>query len=389
MGHAILSPSASSRWSRCPASVRMSRDLPPQPESVYAREGTLFHTLCELSLKHHLGQTSEEEYALDLLDWMVECPDEWREDQFRHLGEWIEFVDSYLGEDPEATVYVEQVVQTGIPGCWGTADFSIVFTDGSLVVIDIKYGAGLKVSAVENSQLRLYGLGALNTLVSDPLTVPDVTMVVWQPRMSNISRETLTRQELYAWRDGLLPIAELALGEDGPFNPSEVACRFCPVAGECAPRAKYMLDQDFGDPDLMTGEEIADAFARAGELKQWVTDVQDAALKRAYETDGSVPGFKVVRSGGRRSIVDPEKAVSVLLEQGYPEDKVFSRKPATLGELEKLTGSADKLQEVLGGLLVKGEGRLSLVPNSDAREKADAVHSAESDFAEIEIEGDA
>lgn len=389
MGHAILSPSASSRWSRCPASVRMSRDLPPQPESVYAREGTLFHTLCELSLKNRLGQTSEADHALDLLDWVMECPDEWQEDQFRYLREWLEFVDSYLVDDPEATVYVEQVVQTGIPGCWGTADLSIVFSDGSLAMIDIKYGAGIKVSAIDNSQLRLYGLGALNTLVEDPLTVSDVTMVVWQPRLSNISQETLTRQELYAWRDGLLPIAELALGEDAPFNPSEVACRFCPVAGECAPRAKYMLDQDFGNPDLMTGEEIAAAFARAGELKQWVTDVQDAALKRAYETDGSVPGFKVVRSGGRRSITNPEAAVDTLLELGYPEDKVFSRKPATLGTLEKLVGSADELQEVLGGLLVKGEGRLSLVPDSDAREKADAVHSAESDFAEIEIEGDA
>ena len=193
------------------------------------------------------------------------------------------------------------------------------------------------------------------------------------------------------WRLGITALVAAAAVFAVPLLPAWAALALVPLTVLLGLAGRPAYEAEEVDPQRATigGEEIAAAFARAGELKQWVTDVQDAALKRAYETDGSVPGFKVVRSGGRRSITNPEAAVDTLLELGYPEDKVFSRKPATLGALEKLVGSADELQEVLGGLLVKGEGRLSLVPDSDAREKADAVHSAESDFAEIEIEGDA
>lgn len=326
---------------------------------------------------------------MDFLDWAMETEDEWQEAQLEYVKEWVLYVGEILEDDPEATVHLEQVVDTGVPGCWGTADLVIIHTDGRIHVIDIKYGAGMWVSALENSQLRLYGVGSLETLVEDPLTIREVTTTVWQPRMDNISSETLTRKEMLEWRDALIPIAKLALGEDAPFGPSEDACRFCPISGECAVRMRYMLSKDFGNPDLMTGEELAEAFARTAELKQWITAVGDVSLRRAYEADGSVPGFKVVRSGGRRSIINPEAAVNKLLDEGYLADDVFTRKPATLAELEKLTGSADKLQEVLGGLLVKGEGRLSLVTESDKREAADALHSAKNDFADVTIEGEA
>lgn len=384
MGHAILSPSASGRWMQCPASVRMAKDAPPQPESVYAREGTQFHTLCELTVRYRLLEGSYEEYLLDFLEWALETEPEWQEDQLKHVEEWVVFLEEILEDDPGATLLLEQVVDTGIPGCWGTADVVVIHTHGLLRAIDIKYGAGVWVSALENSQLRLYGVGALTSLVDDPLTIHEVTSTVWQPRMGNVSDETLTRKELIQWRDELIPIAKLALGEDAPFGPSESACRWCPVAGTCAARARRMLEIDFGNPDLMTGDELAEAFSRTSELKAWITAVGDAALKQAYEDGGSVPGFKVVRSGGRRSILDPEAAVDVLLKAGFPAEDVYSRKPATLSELEKLTGSADNLQEVLGSLLAKGEGRLSLVKESDKREAADAVHSAETDFAGID-----
>lgn len=367
----------------------MARYAPEQPESVYAREGTAFHSLCELTLRHHLGRSDKKEYNRDLLDWMLGSEDEWKNDQFAYLDQWLAFVDDILQDDPDAELYLEQVVDTGVPGCWGTADLVVVHSDGRIRVVDIKYGAGLWVSAVENSQLRLYGVGALNTLIDDPLTVHEITITVWQPRMDNVSDETLTRKELLQWRDELIPVAELALGENAPFGPSQDACRFCPAAGFCSARTEYMLAQDFGDPDVMTGEEMADAFSRVDEIRQWITAVSDEALRRAYEDAGSVPGFKVVRSGGRRSITDPETAVDTLLELGYPEDKVYSRKPATLGALEKLVGSADELQEALGGLLVKGEGRLSLVHESDKRPEADALHSAKTDFAGIKNEGEA
>lgn len=380
MAHAILSPSASGRWLTCPASVRMCRDLPEQEESIYAREGTQFHTLCELSARLAFLDGSHQEYQQDFLDWALETEDEWHEDQMRYVEDWMAFLEERIPTDEPYTLLLEERLNSGVPGVWGTGDV-VLITEDNVEIIDIKYGAGVRVSAVENSQLRFYGLGALN-LVDDPLKIHTITMTVWQPRLNNISSETLTRKQLLKWKRDVVPIAELALGEDAPFGPSEDACRWCPIAGECGPRTRQMLNQDYGNPDLLTGEEMAEAYSRVSELKKWASDIEDAALKMAYEEADSVPGFKVVRSGGRRQILDGDKAVEKLVETGYDIEDVSTRKPNTLGQLDKLVG-AEKLQDILGDVLVKSEGRLSLAKDSDPRPPADAVHSAQDDFAEI------
>ena len=372
----------------CPASIRMCRDVPESPSSKYAVEGTQFHTLCEIEASRRLLGKEPREYALERLEWALETEGDWHEDQLSHVEDWIALLQEYLGEEEGAQLHLEVRVDTGVPGSWGTADAVIVYSD-RIRVIDIKYGAGLRVSVIGNSQLRLYGVGALETVVEDPLTIHEVTNTVWQPRMNNLSEETMTRAELVQWRDDIIPTALLALGDNAPFGPSEDACRFCPAAGFCKPRARHMLDRDFGNPDVLTGDEISEAFGRSSELKRWISDIEDEALKRAYEEADSVPGFKVVRSGGRRQILDPESAVDLLLHEGYDPDTVYSRKPATLAQLEKVAGSAEELQQVLGDLLVKSEGRLSLAKESDPRPPADAFHSAETDFAGIQNEGEA
>lgn len=388
LGHAILSPSASSRWLSCPASVRMTRDLESHVESIYAREGTQFHTLCELTARHRLLGGSDLDYTRDFLDWFLETEEEWHEDQLKYVEDWIAYLEERLAGEEGATLFLEERVDTGIPGCWGTADAVILFST-HVHVIDIKYGAGYRVSATENSQARLYGLGVLNSLITDPDNIDFVTNTIWQPRMDNVSQETLSVVDLLRWRDRVSPIAAIALTEDAPFGPSEEACRWCPIAGSCAPQMRHMLNKDYGNPDLMTGDEMADAFSRVTELKQWLTAVEDASLKRAYEEAGSVPGFKVVRSGGRRTILDKEKAIETLVAAGFRMSSVSSRTIANLGTLDKLLGGAENLQEVLGDLLVKSEGRLSLAPDSDPRPPADAVQDAVSDFADISTKGEA
>ena len=380
--HAVLSPSASGRWIQCPASVRMTRDIPEEPSSIYAVEGTQFHTLCEVEASRRILNKEPSDYAVDYLEWALETEEDWHEDQLRYVERWILLLEEYLAEEEGARLYLEVVVNTGLPGCWGTGDAIIVYSD-RIRVIDIKYGMGVRVSAIKNPQARLYGVGALETLVKDPLTIREITNTIWQPRLNNLSEETLTRAELVQWRDDLLPIALLALGEDAPFGPSEDACRFCPVAGECVPRARFMLAQDFGDPDILSNEELADAFSRTSHLKRWIADIEDVTLKRAYEETGSIPGYKVVQSGGRRQISDEAKAIEMLVDAGYDPDDVSSKKIVTLGRLDKLVG-ADELQGILGDLLGKSEGRLSVAKESDPRPPADALHSAQTDFAEIE-----
>jgi hypothetical protein len=363
----------------------MIRDhAPEQEDSIYAEEGTMFHTLCEVVASYRLLDGEVGHYDLGMLDWALNALEDWHDDQLRYVEEWIEFLQECLAEEEGAVLYLEVVVDTGVPGVWGTADAVIVYPSGRIRVIDIKYGAGVKVQCVGNPQLRFYGVGALETLIEDPLTIHEITTTVWQPRMNNISEETLTRHELLNWRDDVIPAAKLALSDDAPFGPSEEVCRWCPVAGICKPRMKRMLAIDFGDPDVLTGDEMAEAYSRTSELKRWITDIEDAALKQAYEEAGSVPGFKVVQSGGRRKITDEEKAIKRLLEAGYGWDDVSKRKISTFGQLDKLVGGGERLEELLGEYLGMSEGRLSLAKESDPRPPADALHSAETDFAGIE-----
>lgn len=381
MSHAVLSPSASGRWLQCPASVRMLRNRPPEEPSVFAIEGTLFHTLCEIKVSERVlgltGLTTDSSY----LDWLLEIDQGWLEDQLQYVEDYVNFIQECLDEEPGATLLLEQRVDTGVPGCWGTADAVIIYKD-RIRVIDVKYGAGQRVSAIENSQLMFYGLGGLS-LVEDPLSIHEITMTIWQPRMDNISDFTMTRTELVKWREDIIPRAQLALSEDAPFGPSEDACRWCPIAGECVPRMNHILENDFGDPNLMDGEQMAEAYGRVSELKKWLADVEDMALKRAYEDEGSVPGYKVVRSGGRRTITDGDKAIDALTKAGFELADIAVTKPAALGKLDKLVGGKDELQQILGDTLVLSEGRLSLASEEDPRPAADAQSSAENDFAGI------
>lgn len=177
-GHAILGPSASGRWIACPASVRMIRDhAPEQVDSIYAQEGTLFHTLCEVVASYRLLDGEVDHYDIGMLDWALNALEDWHDDQLRYVEQWITLLQEYLDEEEGAQLHLEVVVDTGIPGCWGTADAVIVYRN-RIRVIDIKYGAGVKVICEGNSQLRLYGVGALETLIEDPLTIHEVTTTV-------------------------------------------------------------------------------------------------------------------------------------------------------------------------------------------------------------------
>lgn len=51
-GHALLSPSSAHRWLNCPRSPRLEALL-PENTSEYAKEGTLAHSVCEITAQKH------------------------------------------------------------------------------------------------------------------------------------------------------------------------------------------------------------------------------------------------------------------------------------------------------------------------------------------------
>lgn len=399
--HAKLSPSASARWISCPASIRMEAHAPKGEDSIYAREGTIAHALGEIEAGLAFGLITKRQYNTALRAWRKEFDAQGYEDgtleeMQGHIQDYVALIRERMQREPNSVLLLEQRLDTGVPTCWGTSDVVIV-SPTHVEIIDLKYGAGLAVSAWGNPQLRLYGLGALDNY-GDMLGVTErVYMTVFQPRLDSRSTEDLSPEELRAWRqDEVMPAAELALGDDAPFGPSEKACRWCPAAGICAVRTAVATQEDFGTPyvdeplappapEVMTPDQLGQVLARIPEIKAWCAAVEAHALDAAYSQGQHIPGWKVVKSGGRRGITDAAAAIQTLIDAGYKAEQVADFKVKGLGVLEKLVGKKE-LPTLLGDLLVKSEGKESLVPESDGRPAITPTGQAAVDFDVVQGE---
>ena len=387
--HAKLSPSASERWISCPASIRMEAAFPEdKTESPYAVEGTAAHALAEIRASVRFGHVSEVTGAARVVAWESEFPQHAGDDDMeRHVEAYLDFLSERLAYRPHSVILLEQRLPTGVPTCWGTSDAVIVSTT-HVEIVDFKYGRGVRVEAEGNSQVKLYGVGALEEFGDLLGDAEEVIVSIFQPRLRATSSHSTPAAELRRWRDKLIPIANLALGPDAPFGPSEKACRWCPASGRC----RAQLEQVFRDadyevtPDTLTPGEIAEVLTVAPAIKQWLLDLEKAALTMAYSDKTPIPGYKVVMSGGRRAIQDEEGATHALSEYASPlgerlPPESYTKPPALrgIGELEKLLG--DEFSTVLGDYIVKNEGRPSLAKESDRRPSISPDTEAQKEFS--------
>lgn len=241
--HALISASAATRWMQCPASAYHSRLVPPS-NSVYAEEGTKAHALSEEALnavmsgKKHtksLYATSDMSMVKHCMEYVDYCIGLYNELSLKHNG---------------ASLLVESEVSLDkyIPESFGTSD-CIIISGNELHIIDLKYGMGVAVSAKDNTQLQLYGLGAYEkyNLIYD---IDEVSMHIVQPRLHSISTQTKTITQLDEWaREYVMARAmkaweqaQLDYNQPREYHPSDVACRFCPIKAECKKRAMNILE---------------------------------------------------------------------------------------------------------------------------------------------------
>lgn len=385
--HAVLSPSSAERWTKCPASVRLASTIPPGGTSIYAEEGTCAHARAEIEARLAFGMINRAQHTREVNTWRkhwqkrIGLTEEQEEEMALHVDRYVSLLLSKAAEHPATSLLLEQRVPTGVPSCWGTSD-AVLVSPVHVEIVDLKYGMGVQVDAVENPQLRLYGVGALEAFGDVIGDTEFVRCTVFQPRLGHVSTETLTADALRAWRDSLLPVAEEALGDDAHFQPGDAQCRWCPASGQCRAQLEWATARDFSVPaDTLTNSEIADVLTDLPMIEQWCKAVRELAFSKVYNDKEHVPGFKVVRSAGRRGIPDSEGAIEALLQVGHDLNEISTRKIKGIGELEKLLGKA-QFATVLDPYVVKGEGSLSLVPEDDPRSAADPNTDAAKDFME-------
>jgi hypothetical protein len=350
--------------------------------SAAADEGTKAHELGEMRASLVFGKITLSEYNTWYNDWKHRVAPEVIEEMHHHIDGYVELLVERMARHPHSRIQLEQSMPSGIDGCWGTSD-AVIVSPVHIEVIDLKYGKGIAVSAVDNSQLRLYGLGALDTYGDVLGETNEVVLTIYQPRNGGTSSETITAQELRTWRERIRPIAAEALRPDASFGPSESACRFCPVSGECKVRLEYATQLDFGThPKLLTPEELAEAKSQLSFIRGWCDAVEETALTKAYSQGVDIPGYKVVLSGGRRYVTDPAAAIQTFIDAGYNAEQVANLNIKGIGALEKLVGKKDDaLKKILGGLLARSDGKPALVPEDDPRPEISPSGEAAKDFS--------
>ena len=387
--HAVLSASGAKRWLSCPPSARLEEKLRERigledKGSPFAREGTKAHELSELKLRREIGEINNyafSERVKDLENRFGKIDKEMEDATDFYCGIVMERLFEARRTCPDAKLMLETRLDFSpwVPHGFGTGDATII-SDTMLDVIDLKYGKGVPVDAVDNPQTRLYMLGTIH-LFGNLYDFPKVRGTIIQPRLDSVTEETLTVEELLEWaKTEVVERAEMAWEGRGEFLPGD-HCRFCVAKAVCSARAAAALkifDTGLDGPALLPDEQIPDILAFAAIAKSWIKDLEDYAQSQAIRGQ-QWQGYKLVRGRSVRSWKDPEAVADNLLRAGYKREDIFKNDLRSVSEVEKLLGKKS-FRTFAESYVFKPEGALTLVPESDKRQ---AVNPADADFADL------
>jgi len=361
--HALLSASGSKRWLSCTPSARLEATLPEQKKASgafdFSQEGTMAHSLAEIKLRHHFEQIGIEEYQREFE--IIKKTPYYNEEFEAYVDNYVLYVRSQIGEG-DVPLFEQRVdFSDWVADGFGTADV-VILSKYKIRVIDLKFGKGVPVAAMDNTQLRLYALGAYSKFKEEYPEIREVEYTIHQPRLDSISSDGTSIVKLLDWANYFVrPKAKKAWSGSGEFLPGD-HCQFCRAKAQCRARSDFnteLAKQEFKAPPLLSEDEISEVLIKAQDLRTWVNDVETYALDRAVEKEIIPQGFKLTTSTTHRKIADQELAATVLVEKGLPAEQIWEpRKLKSLATLEKIN---KQVAAYLGDLVLRPEGSPKLV----------------------------
>ena len=370
--HALLSASSAHRWLACPPSA-VAAAAYENTSSEYAAEGTMAHEVAEIVVSGNIRpETGRDGFAPEVTNEMLDCAAGYRD-----------YIQEQIKSD-DAVVMLERRVDFSeyVPDGFGTCD-CIIIQGNTLTIIDYKYGSGVQVSAVDNPQMRLYALGALNDY-GIAYDIERVEMHIYQPRINNISTDSMTVEELTTWAEKVVkPTAAKAAKGKGEYKAG-AHCKFCPHAGRCRALTKTCTEYvnthglHVGVP-VLAPHEVADVLRMEPLVSLWLKRVREQAMTTMLD-GGDIPGYKVVegRQGARRW-TDEHQVAELLDNAGYTRDEYTTTTIFSPAGMDKALGKK-KVEELLGGCVERSPGSPTIVPASDKRPPYNRVAEAQKDF---------
>lgn len=364
--HAILSPSSAKRWIHCTPSALLT-EAAGSKSSVYAEEGTLAHEIAEHALTQYLEGIYDPiiDEALPIKDEHLKNP-LFSIDMANYIRDYCDYV---IGEnyemqkaDGSSRMFLERKVDITdyAPDSFGSVDVTLV-SDKTIHIIDLKYGAGVKVTADHNEQMMLYALGALKAAASKDIT--NIRMTIAQVRLDHYDTFEMSKGELLDWAEKVLkPAAKAAIQGKGKQVIGSW-CGFCPVKAQCrAQRDAVLADfEEKPEPLLLSDEEVTDLIGKIDTYKSWIESVNKYVYDRAIQGH-KWEGYKLVAGRSSRVIKDEAKIRQALLNE-FLEDEVLNIKLKGIGDLEKLLGKK-VFSARFGDAVESRPGAPKLVPES-------------------------
>jgi hypothetical protein len=345
----IVGGSTAKRVIRCPGSVPLVQQMPPQIGSKYAEEGTKLHGLMERFI---------EADTVSAIEMMKDLSPEQREK--------IEFCLGALDEiDPQnqmTYVHEVEVEFEGVPaleGVFGNADLVGRIGDRA-VILDWKFGDGVMVEAEENEQGLFYAAAAMKTSKVQWAFdgAEEIEIVIVQP--PHVRRWVTTFKRVHEFERELVVAVQTAQRADAPTVLGD-HCRWC--------TAKPICPQMTGQIDRVThtalatvdSEALGQALAMADRLEDFIAEARKLAQAR-LEKGLPVPGYKLVPKRPVRQWADEKGMHVVWLNAGidptvYQEIKL--RSPAQMEKVCKehgVTFPANQVVSVSSGNTIAPEG---------------------------------
>lgn len=388
--HAILSPSSASRWLHCPGSIPANSNDDDR-SSEHAAEGTAAHQLAEWCLTDgndaaaYIGRKIE----ADGFTFEVDI------DMADYVQTYVSFVRSLGGE-----LMVEQRLPitpiTGEPDAFGTSD-AVVILDSELIIVDLKYGRGVKVDADGNEQLAIYALAAIEEF-GYLYDIQSVRLVIVQPRLGHISEWALPMEKqgersLSAFQRQIKPRCERAITilngtapTDADYAPGEKQCRWCKAKATCPALRQEVVSTTFEEsaatPDEFTNlvlpyktadlddDWLSASMSKVDLIEDWCKAVR-AEVERRLLAGQQVAGYKLVEGRrGARAWTDPAQVEEMLKAFRLKTEEMYDLKLISPTTAEKLAKAKTigprqwpKLQELIG----QSDGKPSVAPESDKR----------------------
>lgn len=388
--HALLSASSAKKWLNCPPSARLEDSLPDNT-SESAEEGTLAHSMCELKLRKLFIEPSMTSRTFNRRLGKIKKHERYSPEMDKYTDVYVEYIQKLAyGFEAAPYIAVEKELDYGAyaPEGFGTAD-CILISGTECYVIDFKYGKGVPVYAEDNSQMSLYALGVLSAY-SMVYPIENITMVIVQPRLDNISEWRTTAEYLSLWGEKTVrPQAELAYKGEGEYCQGEWCdSGFCKAAAVCRHRAErnMSLDQEYINPvtgqydmpPIIDNQMVGSILGRAQNLAKWVKKLERYALDELVKGN-QIPGWKIVEGRSNREFTDVDLAYGALIDAGYKKELLYDQVPVPLTKVEKQISRED-YDNILASYIRKPKGKPTLVPEGDSRPVYESQPSVEEAF---------